>query len=147
MKESFFNFYNISPLRFAILAIAVTVCIWACASAPPPAETKSTEVKQKSIEPKSTSTPSSSSSRAQQPSTSTPSAVSQTKPEESAIVYVVITAKTNLRAEPKSKSKIIAKLKKGEKAVKLSASGSWINVELTDQTTGWVLKKYTREEK
>ncbi len=147
MKESFFKFCNISPLRFAILAIAVSVCIWACASTPPPAETTPAEVKQKSAEPKSTSTPSSSSSRVQQPATSTPSAVSQTKPEESAIVYVVITAKTNLRAEPKSKSKIIAKLKKGEKAVKLSTSGSWINVELTDQTTGWVLKKYTREEK
>jgi len=147
MKKSFFNFCNISPLRFAILMIAVTVCVWACASTPPSQETKPAEVKQKSVEPKATAPSSSSSSKVQQPSATTPAAVSQTKPEESAVVYVVITAKTNLRAEPKSKAKIIAKLKKGEKVVKLNASGSWINVELSDQTTGWVLKKYTREEK
>lgn len=147
MKKSLFNFCNNSSLRITVWAIALTVCFYACASAPPAEETKPAEVKQKSVESKSTAPPSSSSSRVQQPASSAPEAVTSAKQEEATIVYVVITAKTNLRAEPKSKAKIIAKLKKGEKAIKLGASGSWINVELSDQTTGWVLKKYAKEEK
>lgn len=60
---------------------------------------------------------------------------------------LIITATANVRSEPNVKSKIISKLKKGEKVVKLGISGARINVKLSSGLTGWVSNKRTKEYK
>ena len=146
MKNQLFPFLNISPLRLTVLAIATMVGLWACAGTPPSDETKPVDTNQQAVATKSTPSSPTSSSKTQQTSSSS-AAASQVRPAESADVHLIITAKTNLRVEPGSKGKIITRLKKGEKVIRLSISGSWCNVELSDHTTGWVLKKHTKEEK
>jgi len=60
---------------------------------------------------------------------------------------LILTTAANIRSEPNDKSKIISKLKKGDKVVKLSISGDWINVKLPSGLTGWVFKNLTKEVK
>ena len=72
--------------------------------------------------------------------------VSTDKPQENQSI-LIITAKTNVRSEPNSKSKSICTVHKGERVVKLDRSGSWFKVELISGSSGWVFKSYTKEEK
>jgi len=60
---------------------------------------------------------------------------------------LIITAAANVRSESSVKSKIISKLKKGEKVVKLGTSGTRINVKLSSGLAGWVSSKQTKEYK
>jgi len=144
MKKYSLNFCRRCLFSLAVMAMAV--CLWACAGTPQSEDKKPADVKQQSVETRSTTTSPSPSTSTRQTSPSSPATAPQVKPAESDIAYLVITAKTSLRAEPKSKAKVITKLKKGEKVLRLNASDSWYQVELSDQTTGWVLKKYTKEE-
>ena len=57
---------------------------------------------------------------------------------------LIITAAAYVRSEPSVKSKIISKLKKGEKVVMLGVSGTRINVKLSSGLTGWVSNKRTK---
>lgn len=53
----------------------------------------------------------------------------------------------NVRAEANDKSKIIDKLKKGEKIEHLGNSGSWCKIKLSSGITGWVYKDLVQEVK
>lgn len=58
---------------------------------------------------------------------------------------LVMTAAVNVRSGPGVKSKIISKLKKGEKVVKLGVSGTRVHVKSSSGVTGWVSSKLTKE--
>ncbi len=60
---------------------------------------------------------------------------------------LIMTSAANVRSGSGVKSKIIFKLKKGEKVVKLGTSGTRINVKLSSGLTGWVSNKQTKEYK
>ena len=74
------------------------------------------------------------------PSSSTPiPKVTETETQSTLILAAVV----NIRSEPNIKSKIISKLKKGDRVVILSISGDWLNVKLSSGLTGWVFKTLT----
>jgi hypothetical protein len=60
---------------------------------------------------------------------------------------VIATAALNVRSGPDAKSKIIAKLKKGEKVVVLEESGPRIRIKAKSGVTGWVAVKLVKETK
>lgn len=137
-----FHFNGNGMLPLVVLIMALMACLYACASTPTdqnkPQPASSQTAQKQTASPQSTAQPSG--------KTVSPAAEPQAEQTES-VATLVTTAKAHLRATPNSKGKIIAKLKKGERVTKLSASGSWLNVELSDKTTGWILKKQTREAK
>ncbi|MDP1991605.1 MAG: SH3 domain-containing protein [Syntrophales bacterium] len=88
------------------------------------------------------------------PSVENPTQLSPSPPTSTAGVKetasqntLIMTAAANVRSGPGVKSKIISKLKKGEKVVRLGVSGTRINVKLSSGLTGWVSNKQTKEYK
>jgi hypothetical protein len=81
-----------------------------------------------------------------QPSPPPPPSTAGVKETESQNT-LIMTSAANVRSGPGVKSKIISKLKKGEKVVKLGTSGTRINVKLSSGLTGWVSNKQTKEYK
>ncbi len=59
----------------------------------------------------------------------------------------VVVKTANVRSEPKTKSKILATLKKGAKIEYLGKSGNWLNVRLSSGVTGWVSNSLVKEQK
>ena len=60
--------------------------------------------------------------------------------------FVVIKT-ANIRAEPKTKSRLLATLKKGTKVEYVGKSGNWLNVKLSTGVTGWVFNDLVTEQK
>ena len=60
---------------------------------------------------------------------------------------LVVIKTTNLRSEPNAKSKILLKLKQGTKVEYLGESGNWLNIKLSTDRTGWVLKSLVTAQK
>jgi uncharacterized protein YgiM (DUF1202 family) len=54
--------------------------------------------------------------------------------------YLIVTKKTNIRAEDKTKSKIITTPKLGERVEKLDASDKWFKVRTAEGKSGWIIK-------
>jgi hypothetical protein len=74
------------------------------------------------------------------PSSSTPiPKVMETETQSTLIIVAV----ANIRSEPNINSKIISKLKKGDRVVILGISDDWLNVKLSSGLTGWVFKILT----
>ncbi len=130
-----------SPLLFMLFSLTVFFCLFACASTSPPKSDSQASTKQQAVEPLSPAK-SPIQEDASSSAVAAPKAI-QIEPQAA----LVLTVKVNLRAEPSDKGKIITRLKKGEKVFKIGASGHWLHVELADKTTGWVIKKQTKEEK
>lgn len=86
------------------------------------------------------------SENATQPSSSPPAATPEVK-ETASQNTLIITAATNVRSTPSVRSKLISKLKKGDKVVKLSGSGTRIRVRLSSGLTGWISSRRTKESK
>lgn len=57
---------------------------------------------------------------------------------------LVVTRKANMRARASIKSRVIGRLKKGEKLEILGRSGDWFQVKSASGATGWVFKNLTR---
>ena len=74
------------------------------------------------------------------PSPATPVPKVMETEAQSAFILVAV---ANIRSEPNMKSKIISKLKKGDRVVILSISDDWLNVKLSSGLTGWVFKILT----
>jgi cell division septation protein DedD len=75
------------------------------------------------------------------PPSSTPiPTVTATETQSTLILAEVV----NIRSEPNIKSKIISKLKKGDRVLILSSSGDWLNVKLSSGLTGWIFKALTK---
>ena len=79
-----------------------------------------------------------------QPS-SLPPASNPAVKETASQTILITTAAANVRSGPDVKSKIIAKLKKGEKVVKLDASDTRIRVKSSSGVTGWVSSKFVKK--
>ena len=67
-------------------------------------------------------------------------------PSQAATTLVVIKT-ASIRSEPKTKSKILIKLKQGTKVEYLGESGNWLNIKLSTGRTGWILKSLVTEQK
>lgn len=78
-----------------------------------------------------------------QPSSLPPASNPEVK-ETASQTTLIMTAAANVRSGPDVKSKIISKLKKGEKVVKLDASGARIRVKSSSGVTGWVSSKFVK---
>jgi uncharacterized protein YgiM (DUF1202 family) len=79
-----------------------------------------------------------------QPSSLPPTSNPAVKETASQAILIATTA-ANVRSGPDVKSKIIAKLKKGEKVVKLDASDTRIRVKSSSGVTGWVSSKFVKK--
>ena len=65
-------------------------------------------------------------------------------PQPPSFKSLVVQNKANLRANASTKSKIIGKLKKGEKLDILGRSGDWFQVKSSSGLTGWIFKTLVR---
>lgn len=83
---------------------------------------------------------------AKEPAEPPPAAAPEVK-EKKGQRTVIATAALNVRSGPGARSKIIAKLKKGEKVVKLAESGNRIRIKSASGVTGWVSGKLVKETK
>jgi hypothetical protein len=79
-------------------------------------------------------------------SPSPPASASGVKETESQST-LIITATANVRSQPSVRSKLLAKLNKGEKVAKLGVSSTWINIRLPSGSTGWISSKRAKESK
>ena len=112
------------------------------------AENKSSEetVQQPSVPPPEMAEAKPSEEKPTQQTASSPSSAPGVK-ETANEITLIMTANANARSGPGAKSKIVSRLKKGEKVVRLGISGARTNVKLSSGLTGWVLNKYTKEYK
>jgi hypothetical protein len=61
------------------------------------------------------------------------------------VSYLIVTKRTNIRAEDNTKSKVIATAKLGEKVEKIDASEQWFKIRTAKGKSGWIIKNYAKE--
>lgn len=76
----------------------------------------------------------------------TPKSSQQALTSDNALVsYLVVIKKTNIRAEDRAKSKVIATAKVGDKVEKIDASDNWFKVRTAKGKSGWIIKSAVKQ--